>query len=198
MPMKLQEVHPALVHFPITLLPLAVGADLVGKVTRNRSLCTAGKWGIAAAAGTGLLAGLFGLIAQEEVNVEGSAKDMLITHRDLNLGAVATMGAMAVRRARREKASLPYLVLGLGLIGAVTYSAYLGGHMVYADGVGVEKAGGVAEPVPSLGQDEPARIARRAARDLGSGALHTVQEIAQGEVLPSIFSGDGATAGAGR
>src|SRR5512142_836328 len=119
MPMKLQEVHPALVHFPITLLPLAIGADFLGKLTGKEGLCTAGRLGIAAAAGSGLLAGIFGLIAQEEVNVEGSAKDMLITHRDLNLGAVAVMGAMAVRRARRQKPSLPYLALGLGLIGTV-------------------------------------------------------------------------------
>ncbi len=198
MPMQLQEVHPSLVHFPITLLPLAIGADFLGKITRKEGLCTAGRLGIAAAAGTGLLAGLFGLIAQEEVNVEGSAKDMLITHRDLNLGAVALMGAMAVRRARRRKPTLAYLGLGLGLIATVTYSAYLGGHLVYGDGVGVAKAGGVAEPVPALGRDEPARIAQRAARHLGSGALHTVQEIAQGEIVPSIFSGDGATAGAAR
>ncbi len=198
MPMKLQEVHPALVHFPIALLPLAIGSDLIGKLTRNKELCDRGRWGIAAAAGTGLLAGIFGLIAQEEVNVEGSAKDMLITHRDLNLGAVAIMGAMAVRRARREKPTLAYLGLGLGLIGTVVYSAYLGGHMVYADGVGVEKAVGVAEPVPALGRDEPGRIARKAARDLGSGAWHTVQEIAQGEIVPTIVSGDGAAAGAAR
>ena len=197
MPMQLQEVHPALVHFPITLLPLAIGADLLGKATGRKGLCTAGKVGIAAAAGTGLLAGIFGLIAQEEVNVEGKSREMLITHRDLNLGAVATMGAMAVRRARREKPSLAYLGLGLGLIGAVTYSAYLGGHMVYADGVGVEKAGGTYGSIPSLGKDQPARIARKAARDLGSGALHTVQEIARGEIVPTITSGDGARRGAG-
>ena len=194
MSMQLQEVHPALVHFPITLLPLAIGADFLGKVTGSKPLSTAGKWGIAAAAGTGLLAGIFGLIAQEEVNVEGASKEMLITHRDLNLGAVALMGAMALRRARREKPTLGYLGLGLGLIGAVTYSAYLGGHMVYVDGVGVRKAGGVAEPVPSFGRDAPARIARRAVHDLGSGAYHTVQELAQGEILPSIFSSDGGTA----
>ncbi len=196
MPMQLQEVHPSLVHFPITLLPLASGADLLGKVTRNDTLCTVGKVGIAAAAASGLLAGIFGLIAQEEVNVEGESREMLITHRDLNLGAVATMGAMAVRRARREKPSLGYLGLGLGLIGAVTYSAYLGGHLVYADGVGVEKAGGTYGAIPSLGRDQPATIARKAVRDLGSGAMHTVQEIARGEIVPSLVGSDGAEASA--
>lgn len=196
MPIRLQEVHPALVHFPITLLPLALGADLVGKVTRNRSLCAAGKLGITAAAGTGLLAGLFGLIAQEEVKVDGHAREMLITHRDLNLGAVALMGAMALRRARRDRPTFSYLGLGLGLLCTVTYSAYLGGHLVYADGVGVEKAGGVAPAVPSF-RDEPARIAQRATRDLGRGAVHTLQEIAHGEILPGLF-GDGVVSDAAR
>ncbi len=197
MPVQLQEVHPALVHFPITLLPLAIGADVLGKVTRKRGLCTAGKVGIAAAAGTGLLAGIFGLIAQEEVNVEGESREMLITHRDLNLGAVAAMGAMAMRRARRDKPSFAYLGLGLGLISAVAYSAYLGGHLVYADGVGVAKAGGTYGSIPSLGKDEPATIARKAVRDLGNGALHTVQEIARGEIVPSIGSGNGTRTRAG-
>lgn len=186
MGMQLQEVHPALVHFPIALLPLAIGADALGKLGRNQELSTIGKWGIAAAAGSGLVAGIFGLIAQQEVNVEGQAKDMLITHRDLNLGAVGMMIGMAVRRARRKKPTLAYLATGAALIGAVTYSAYLGGHMVYADGVGVEKAGGLAGNVPEFGQDATGSIARRAARDLGEGAITTAKELARGEVVPSL------------
>ncbi len=190
MPMKLQEVHPSIVHFPITLLPLAIGADLAGRVTRNREMKSIGRWGIAAAAVTGLVAGLFGLIAQEEVNVEGEAKAMLITHRDLNLGAVGVMSALALRRAREEQASLGYLLSGLATIAAVTYSAYLGGHMVYAHGVAVENGAGLAGEVPALGEDATGAVAKRAVRDLGTGLVHTGQELARGEVLP-VFS-DGA------
>ena len=36
-----------------------------------------------------------------------------------------------------------YILAGFAGIVAMSYSAYLGGHMVYAHGVGVEEAGGV-------------------------------------------------------
>ena len=189
MPMKLQEVHPALVHFPITLLPLAIGADFLGRVRRKRELRTIGRWGIAAAAVSGVVAGLFGLIAQEEVNVEGETKDLLITHRDLNLGAVAVMTALALRRAQQDRPSIAYLLAGLGTIATVTYSAYLGGHMVYAHGVAVENGAGLAEAVPELRPSSTGAVARRAVRDLGSGLVHTGQEIARGELLPTFSNG---------
>ncbi len=189
MPMKLQEVHPALVHIPITLLPLAIGADVAGRITRKRQLRTIGRWGIAAAAVSGWVAGLFGLIAQEEVNVEGETRDLLITHRDLNLGAVTVMTALALRRAQEDRPSLGYLLAGLGTIATVTYSAYLGGHMVYARGVGVENGAGLAGEVPALGRDSARAVTRRAVRDLGSGLKHTGQEVARGEVVPTLTNG---------
>jgi len=40
-------------------------------------------------AASGLVAGVAGLIAQEEVNIAGDAMDTLIAHRNLNLAAVA-------------------------------------------------------------------------------------------------------------
>jgi len=33
MPVRLHEVHPAIVHFPIAVLPLAIDADPVGQLT---------------------------------------------------------------------------------------------------------------------------------------------------------------------
>jgi len=37
MAIRLQEMHAALVHLPIALLPLAVGADAIGHLTDNKS-----------------------------------------------------------------------------------------------------------------------------------------------------------------
>jgi len=50
MAIQLQQMHPAMVHLPITLLPLAVGADLLGCVTRNKSLHSFGQKAIVLAA----------------------------------------------------------------------------------------------------------------------------------------------------
>jgi len=73
MPVRLQEIHPSLVHLPMTLLPLAVGADALGRATGNQSLRDVGRWAMPLAAASAAVLALFGLIAQEEVKAEGRA-----------------------------------------------------------------------------------------------------------------------------
>ena len=50
MAIQLQEMHPALVHFPIALLPLAVAADAVGSLTDNETAFSFGQKAICIAA----------------------------------------------------------------------------------------------------------------------------------------------------
>src|SRR5690242_5445918 len=125
MPMRLQEVHPAMVHFPIAFLPIAIGADLLGRLTGSRTLMTLGKAAIGIAAAGAATAATTGLIAQQEVNADGEALDMLITHRNLNLAATAVATAMATWRGARDEPSAPYLALGLASTALVYYTAYL-------------------------------------------------------------------------
>src|SRR5688500_10533173 len=103
MAIRLSEAHPALVHFPIALLPTAIAADAVGRATKNRDLLAVGRWGIGLAAASAAVAGIFGFIAQEEVNLEGRTLEILRTHRTLNIGALVAMTALAVVRAGRKK-----------------------------------------------------------------------------------------------
>lgn len=79
MAVQLQQMHPALVHLPITLLPLAVGADMLGCLTKNKSLFGFGQKAIGLAAVAALGAAVTSLIAGEEVNVKGETQDMLMT-----------------------------------------------------------------------------------------------------------------------
>ena len=79
MAIRLQEMHPALVHLPIALLPLAIGADVVGSVTDNESVLSFGQKAICIAAAGAVASAVTGLIAGEGVNVEGASQDMLIT-----------------------------------------------------------------------------------------------------------------------
>jgi len=188
MAMKLHELHPSLVHFPLALLPLSIGADLVGRVTGNQSLLDLGRRTMPLAAASGLVAGVAGLMAQTEVKAKGASMDMLQTHRTINLGLVAIAGAMAVRRSRNEKPSAAYLGLGLMGIAAMTFSAYLGGAMVYHDGVGVEAADGVRlrPKVPELSRKTAGKALRTAASDTVKGIQLTVEESAKGELVPSL------------
>ncbi len=194
MGMRLQEVHPSLVHYPIAFLPLAIGADALGKVTGSRTLLNTGKFGMALTAVTGALAGVFGLIAQEEVKLRNErVGDMLVTHRTLNFGFVGLATALAVARARRRKPSLRYLAAGAASIGVVAYSAYLGGKMVYQHGVGVDAADGIAEGhAPELRWDRAGEVTEHAIEDARLGVRHAAQTLAQGKLVPSIGGDSGA------
>ena len=191
MTLRLQEVHPSLVHFPIALFPVSIGADVVGRATGNRGLLETARHTIELAAVGAALAGVTGLVAQEEVNVEGETMDMLITHRNLNIAATLVMGALALWRSRHYRPSLGYLSLGLAGVGALTYSAYLGGSLVYKHGVGVKSAGGqFRENPPELGEaGENAAFARDAAADLVHGVKHLGKETAEGKIVPSLTDG---------
>lgn len=190
MAMRLQEVHPALVHFPLALLPLSIGADLLGRVTGSKALMDLGQRTMPLAAASGLIAGVAGLMAQTEVNAEGEALDMLKTHRTLNLGLVAAAAGMSVVRAREKKPGIGYLLAGLAALAVLDYSAYLGGSMVYHLGVGVETADGVRThpPVPELTLADAGKAARTAVSDLEEGIKMTVEETGRGDLVPELVT----------
>jgi uncharacterized membrane protein len=184
MAVRLSELHPSLVHYPITLLPLAIGADTAGVLTRDRELLRVGTWCITAAAVSAGVAGLAGLIAQEEVNADPEAMKIMQTHRTLNIAALAVMTGLAVARSRRSRPGLGYLLTGFATVAAVGVSAYLGGKLVYDHGVGVKKAGGIYGEDPSLG--DVRRAVRTAANDLRAGIVHTAKEMAKGDIVPVL------------
>lgn len=193
MAVRLQEVHPSLVHLPLAFLPLAVGADLAGSVTDTPSLHELGKRAVGLAAASALVAATTGLIAQEEVSAEGEARDLLVTHRNLNLAATLLAGAMAVWRSRRRAPTAGYLALGLAGLGVVTYTAYLGGKMVYDHGVGVLPANGMYdENAPELRRGELGRVVKTSARDLAHAVPAMVRDIAHGDIAPALGKRDGS------
>jgi hypothetical protein len=124
--------------------------------------------------------------------------DMLITHRNINLAATVMTGLMALWRSKQDRPSVTYLGLGLAGIGALAYSAYLGGRLVYEFGVGVAPAGGQwRADAPELGAGHPGRFARAAATDLAHGVKHLGQELAKGKIVPWLTNGaDGHAQGA--
>ncbi len=190
MAMRLQELHPSLVHFPITLLPLSLAADMKAVLTGDRKASWLGRWGMVAAAVAGAVTAVAGLIAQEEVNVEGPSMDALITHRNLNLAVVGLTGMLATRRALDDSLPGPAYLAGSALaVAALCYSGYLGGKVVYEYGVGIGRANGLWQGGgPALTPGNAPRVARSAARDLGNGMKHLAQEVAQGKLAPTLFS----------
>lgn len=187
MAMQLQELHPALVHFPITMLPVSLATDAIGRRTGNQTLLEAGRLGIGMAAAGAAFAAVAGLLAQESSRFDDEAREMLVTHRTLNLGLIGLTTAMAIRRARRKEPSLRYLAAGLAGVGMMTYSAYLGGRMVYGHGVGVERAGAIRPgEAPEIAPNNVGEVARVSARHVASGLRDLAETSSRGEFVPAI------------
>lgn len=193
MAIGLQEMHPAVVHFPIAFLPLSLGADALGRLTGDYALQRMGRLTMPLAAASAANAAAFGLIAQQAVRAEGQAHDILVTHRTLNAGLVALTAALAVKRLRTRRPGLGYLALGLAGLGMMGYSAYLGGRLSYEHGVGVKPAGGLNEArAPEIGLDNVGQGARAAAGNLADGVRGAAREYASGELAPALASADKA------
>ena len=187
MALRLHEIHPSIVHFPLALFPTAVLADLAGRLTGSTALMRLGKRLMPVAAGSALASGAAGLVAQEAVRHEGRAHQLLVTHRNLNLGLIALSIAMSVVRARKEKPGAGYLLAGLGALAAMQYTAYLGGKMVYEHGVGVRPAAGVDEAASPEIRPGAVREALRASLHHAShGARHAAGDLRRGEMAPAL------------
>ena len=189
MAIRLQQMHPALVHLPIALLPLAVGADLLGCITGNKSLLSFGQKAICIAAAGAVASAVTGLIAGEEVNVKGASQDMRMTHRNLNFVATLVASCMAVWRAEHHKPNAAYLGVGAAGVGVLAYTAYLGGKLVYDVGVGVEPAHGVYRAdAPALKAGQFGAFFRTAGTDLVHGVQHMIEELKAGKFIPTVVA----------
>jgi uncharacterized membrane protein len=187
MALRLHEVHPSLVHYPLVLFPASVLADLLGRLTGSRALMSLGARLMPIAAGSAMVTGAAGLVAQEAVKAEGQAHELLATHRNMNLSLIGLAVAMSVLRARKAEPGTGYLLAGLGAVAAMNFTAYLGGKMVYAHGVGVRPAGGLDETrSPEIGRASLRETARRAGEQALGGMRHAASDLRKGEIAPAL------------
>ena len=168
MAMKLHELHPSMIHAPLVLLPTAALVDFAAAGTRGTRLSRTGATLWTLGAGAGLLAGLAGMAASQEVKADDKAvDDAMWLHGIGNLGLVVAAASMALFRMRRRP-SVTSAVIGLAASGASIYTAYLGGELVYGSGVGVKSMSeraqaGVKPGVPDvLSAQAPGRFLRDA------------------------------------
>lgn len=173
MTMRVHELHPSLVHFPLAFLPLAAGVDLLTP-RRGRALARGDRLGKALwwmTVGSGLVAGLAGLAASQEVKARDEpVRDMMWLHGAGNVVVLTGALGMALWR-RTHRASSGQALLGLLATGVSLYTAYLGGEMVYTHGVGVDpmpaSAGaGVQRSAPLFSLRAPGILLRDAWRGL--------------------------------
>ncbi|HYG68851.1 MAG TPA: DUF2231 domain-containing protein [Anaeromyxobacteraceae bacterium] len=174
MPMLTHELHPSLVHAPLGLLPTAAIVDLSAAFyPRAHPLHRLGRNLWWATAVTGLVTGLAGMAASQEVDLTVNAadperaRDRMFLHGFGNLMLVGAALGVAVYRTKR-KANLTTAISGLAATGAAIWTAYLGGELVYAHGAGVKAMGPGQARVPALfSREAPGRLARDAVRGFG-------------------------------
>lgn len=168
---RVHELHPTLIHAPLALLPSTVIVDLAATFSQDRRLDRAGRslwWGVAA---SGLLAGLAGMAASQEVKTDKHSKDMMFLHGLGNV--VIVLGAFGVAAWRAShRPSMFSSFLGLGAFAFAAYTGWLGGEMVYAHGVGVKEMSLKDEELDQLSprlisREAPRRLLRDAVTGLG-------------------------------
>ena len=186
MALRLHEVHPAIVHFPLALVPTAIALDAIGYAMDKEALMNVGRGLMPIAAASALVSGVFGYVAQGAVNSDERGHELLATHRNINTALVGATGVMAAMRMRRQRPSLGYLLAGLGAVAAMSYTAYLGGKMVYAHRIGVEPEGVRIEDSPELAPGSMADAAKATVRHASEQMRQSARELSQGEVSPAL------------
>jgi uncharacterized membrane protein len=177
MSMHVHELHAAMVHAPLGLLPMAAGLDLGAALTGSRGRLASTLWW--AGATSGLVAGLTGMASSQQVQADEPASEMMWLHGVGNVLVLGTAIGMAAYRTT-HRPTVTSATLGLVACGVSLFTAYLGGEMVYGRGVGVR-----AMPrYTRAGVSDSPKVLSRAAlpkllRDAGAGLAWLVRRTAR-------------------
>src|ERR1043166_4953694 len=140
---EVPNIHMIVVHFPIALLPVSLGLDVLGRVFGSRDLHAAGRWTLwigTLAAGAAVWSGLEGA---DDVHayVTDAADELMDLHQNLQLGTLgAAIGLSLWRLVARpfpDRGSLVYLLIALAMNVNLVVASDLGGQMVFMHGVAV-------------------------------------------------------------
>jgi nitrite reductase/ring-hydroxylating ferredoxin subunit/uncharacterized membrane protein len=176
-------LHPVLTDLPIGTWTSALLLDVLGGRAGRRGADRLVALGLLTATPTAVT----GLTEWADTTVvDPTVRRVGAVHAVANVGALALFGAsLAARRGERRGAGV---LLALAGAGALTAGGHLGGHMTYAQGVGIDRTAFEAEP-----DDWRPTVADS---DLGEGALH--QAVVDGHDVLLVRSGGSIHALAGR
>lgn len=156
-------VHPAIVHFPVALVTLSVVADLVGYLSGSESLRTAGWWALFGAAVGAALALPAGLYDMNREKIGDEAHRRVHTHMKVGFTLFAALVGLTVWRwliyaGAGQRPGAGYLVAAVAVLALTLFQGWLGGELVFGDGVGVAPTGQGTEP-PDRAKARAAKVA---------------------------------------
>jgi uncharacterized membrane protein len=159
-------IHPILVHFPVSLVTVAVGADVIGRLRPSAETRTLGFWCLVVAVFGAAGAVAAGFIDMYRADLAETTHSYVHLHRDIGLLLLAALALLAVwrwriwrRTAPADRAGWPYLLSAMAVFTLVVFQGWFGGELVYGHGAGVSAAGQGVES-PEEGQMRLAPFAR--------------------------------------
>ncbi len=133
-------LHPLLVHFPVGLLVISLLFDLSIFLGPGNTAIRGAFYTMLAGFVMGVLAAIPGLFDWADIRPDHVAKKPATTHMWLNLALLAIVAInIATRIPALEDSTTPVasLILSLAGAGIISISGYLGGKIVYDDGIAV-------------------------------------------------------------
>lgn len=134
-------LHPAIVHFPIALFLLNLVLDIASYLAGpSNTLFRASFYAISFGIGMAVLAALTGFVDRSDIRLDHPARKTSNIHMTLNLSAVGLFVINLFLRAQQlDLTQTPLIHLLLSFVGVaiLLVSGYLGGTMVYDNGIGV-------------------------------------------------------------
>ena len=155
-----KPLHPMLVHFPLALLAFSVAADVSFFFLKVESLRHVGWWSLAGAAIGGALTVAAGVFDMRRANLDEEVHARVHRHMKVGLVLFAAIAALTFWRwtvflDRTAQVSAVYLDCAILVMALALFQGWLGGELVYSDGVFVKQPkarAGVEPQAPSKGK----------------------------------------------
>jgi uncharacterized membrane protein len=141
----MDPLHPALAHFPLALLLVSVIFDLLGYLLKQPTLHVVGFWNLLVGVLGGCAAAYSGLLAERELLGSNIPANLMGSHREAGLAALAIFGLLLLVRIFRRWRDLGfgrrleplYLVVALVASYLLTSAGRSGTQLVFQAAAGV-------------------------------------------------------------
>jgi len=129
-------LHPALTDVPIGSWTMAVGLDAFGVATGRKELAPCADIAVALGTAGALGAAIAGLTDWSDT--DSQPRRVGLAHAIINIGATALFASSLVMRRTDRRVGVMLSFIGYGV---ASVGAFLGGHLVFAQRIGVTHAG---------------------------------------------------------
>lgn len=131
--LEIPVLHPLLVHFPVALMPVSVGCDVLGRFTRRASLAHAAWWTLLFATLASPLTAASGWSWLNDM--DGMSGTTIAVHKWLGTALPVLLIALTIWRYRLHAKELAtpvvYLAAASGVLLAMIVQGHLGATMTF-------------------------------------------------------------------